>query len=232
MGWKHKACISLEVQRGLKIKRRSGGKGFADPNTFFFFPKQSKKDHRPRASWAQAPQFHTKQIKFVNCTVCYIFHVDKNPLESIGRKEKEPFYALPLERKGELLDRMTQGVWLTVPTLESLGPERAWKIPGSTGPWHGEGCMGDSGRGEWVGPTAPREWPLGQQPGESAGSQRSHPCCHVAQNCTWSRLLMPASWGWPPTWGHTTAGSPDRDPATHGTHYPRGQKPGFCEQTS
>ena len=141
MGWKHKACISLEVQRGLKIKRRSGGKGFADPNTFFFFPKQSKKDHRPRASWAQAPQFHTKQIKFVNCTVCYIFHVDKNPLESIGRKEKEPFYALPLERKGELLDRMTQGVWLTVPTLESLGPERAWKIPGSTGPWHGEGCM-------------------------------------------------------------------------------------------
>ena len=105
MGYKHKACISLEVQRGLKIKRRSGGKGFADPNTFFF-PKQSKKDHRPRASWARAPQFHIKQIKFVNCTVCYIFHVDKNPLESVGRKEMEPFNDLPLERK-ELLHRMT-----------------------------------------------------------------------------------------------------------------------------
>lgn len=46
MGWRHKACISLDVKRGLKIKRKSVGKGFADPNTFF--SKQSKKNLGPQ----------------------------------------------------------------------------------------------------------------------------------------------------------------------------------------
>lgn len=65
---------------------------------------------RPRASGAQALRFHTNQIKLVIYTICHVFHLDKSVLGSVGREEKEPSEGLPLERKGELLHRMTAKV--------------------------------------------------------------------------------------------------------------------------